>query len=69
MGTGSSKSEIQQPPKTEFGSIYAENGGKVRPGYYFSNGKIRYNAQELEILPGEQNFQKLKYGHLIFLVG
>ena len=65
MGIGASKDKNPEPPpKSEFGSIYAENGGKVRPGYYFSTGKIRYNAQELEILPGEQGFQKLKYGYL-----
>jgi hypothetical protein len=65
MGTGPSKGENPEPPpKTNFGSISPENGGKVRPGYYFSTGKIIYKGQQLEILPGEHNFQKLKYGYL-----
>jgi hypothetical protein len=66
MGVGTSKSENQiiEKPIINFGSIYPDDTGKTRPGYYFSSGKIIYKGKQLEILPGEQEFQKLKYGYL-----
>jgi len=47
----------------KFGSIYP-NEGKVRPGYYFGNGKIMYKGLEIIKMPMESDFQKLKYGYL-----
>jgi hypothetical protein len=52
-------------PSTEgvkFGSVYG-TGGKVRPGYYFTNGKVIYKGQEIPIIPQESEFQKLKFGY------
>jgi hypothetical protein len=49
--------------KQHFGSVYG-NSGKLRPGYYIKNGIVVYKGQRLELLPGETDFQKMKYGYL-----
>ena len=54
------------PTKTEpisFGSVY-DNGGKIRPGYYFSKDKVMYHGKEIPKMKDEIDFQKLKYGYL-----
>ena len=61
MGTGQSTPEVKE--RQHFGSVYG-NTGKIRPGYYIKNGIVVYGGQSIELLPGETNFQKLKYGYL-----
>ena len=51
------------PEKVKFGTVYG-TGGKVRPGYYFGNGKVVYKGEQIITLPGEIDFQKLKFGYL-----
>ena len=46
----------------KFGSITGKDG-KFRPGYYVSKDKVIYQGSELELLPNESNFEKLKYGY------
>jgi hypothetical protein len=59
MGNKVSKSNVP------FGSIYpTENNPTARPGYYFNKKKLIYNGQEVELLPEEKTFTKLKYGYL-----
>jgi hypothetical protein len=47
----------------KFGSVYGINC-KIRPGYYFTTNKVMYKGEEIVPLPGEINFQKLKFGYL-----
>ena len=61
MGNSSSSS-IKQPHP--FGKVYAKEGEKTRPGYYFTAGKIIYAGVEVALLPDERDFMKLNYGYL-----
>ena len=58
MGNTSTKTE-----PVSFGSVY-DNGGKIRPGYYFSKDKVMYHGKEIAKMKDEIDFQKLKYGYL-----
>jgi len=61
MGAGPSTPEVKE--RQHFGSVYG-NTGKIRPGYYIKNGIVVYGGKQIELLPGETNFQKLMYGYL-----
>ena len=61
MGTAAS-APIKEP--SNFGKVYASEGEKTRPGYYFGKGGVVYKGQSIIPLPGETGFQKLKYGYL-----
>jgi hypothetical protein len=61
MGAASSTPDIKE--KKHFGSVYGTTG-KIRPGYYIKNGIVIYGGKQIELLPGEKDFQKLKYGYL-----
>jgi hypothetical protein len=61
MGVAPSTPEVKE--RQHFGSVYG-NTGKIRPGYYIKNGIVVYGGQSINLLPGETNFQKLKYGYL-----
>ena len=60
MGNNTS---VPQPEKVKFGTVYGTDG-KVRPGYYIRNGTVVYKGQKILTIPGETDFQKLKYGYL-----
>lgn len=61
MGVATSTPEIKE--KRHFGSVYGTTG-KIRPGYYIKNGIVIYGGKQIELLPGEKDFQKMKYGYL-----
>jgi hypothetical protein len=58
---GNNASTKKEPEK--FGTVYGTDG-KTRPGYYLGNGKVVYKGKELVLLPGESDFQKLRFGYL-----
>ena len=47
--------------KIKFGSIYSPE--KIRPGYYISKDQIIYKGKKMELIPNEENFEKLGYGY------
>ena len=52
-----------QSPQKHFGSVYPSENSEARPGYYFGKGKVIYQGIPVELLPGENSFQKLKYSY------
>ena len=49
--------------KKPFGSIYRNGNEPVRPGYYKNKNKVMYQGEDLNLLPDETTFSKLKYGY------
>jgi hypothetical protein len=58
---GNVQSDNVKSTKKPFGNVYGEN---PRPGYYIRNGKVVYKGQDLQLIPGETDFHKLKFGYL-----
>ena len=49
--------------KVNFGSIHPKENEKPRPGYYFKKTKRMYKGNDIQLVPDEDSFKKLKYGY------
>ena len=50
-------------PIVPFGNVNPKEGQKGRPGYYINKEKYFYCGSEIQKLPNEDEFQKLRYGY------